>query len=100
MFLEKKIGGNTFVPKLVKTRWLWNCLCRLEHVPLVVTTSTLTPDEKKSLKQHIIMLGGHTVSSWQDTVTHVTMCSLTLTVKVGSSTIAWTGEVSFYIPVI
>ncbi|XP_021929811.1 nibrin [Zootermopsis nevadensis] len=55
---------------------------RLEYVPLVVTTSTLTPDERKRLQQHIIILGGHVVSSWQDTVSHVTMCSLTLTVKV------------------
>ncbi|PNF17487.1 hypothetical protein B7P43_G17632 [Cryptotermes secundus] len=29
-----------------------------------------------------MMLGGHIVSSWQDMVTHVTMCNLTLTVKV------------------
>ena len=33
------------------------------------------------------MLGGHLVNSWQDTVTHVTMCNLTLTVKVGQLTV-------------
>jgi hypothetical protein len=57
----------------------------LEYIPLVITASTLTPDEKKSLKGQIMMLGGHVVSRWLDEVTHVTMCNLTLTVKVGSS---------------
>lgn len=55
---------------------------RLDYSPLVVTTSTLTPDGKRSLGQQLVMLGGHLVNSWQDTVTHVTMCNLTLTVKV------------------
>jgi len=54
---------------------------------LVVTTSTLTPDGKKNLRQQLVMLGGHLVNSWQDTVTHVTMCNLTLTVKVGQLTV-------------
>jgi hypothetical protein len=74
---------------------MWNYLCRLEYIPLVVTTSTLTPNEKKSVKQNITMLGGHIVSNWQDSVTHVTMCSLTLTVKVGlSKHCYWYGEPS------
>lgn len=59
----------------------WN-VWRLEHRPLVITTSTLTPAEKKKLKEHIVKLGGHLISNWQDSVTHVTMSSITLTVKV------------------
>ncbi|XP_069674393.1 nibrin isoform X2 [Periplaneta americana] len=55
---------------------------RLEYIPLIVTASTLSSEEKKSLKQYVSTLGGHIVNNWQDTVTHVTMPSLTLTVKV------------------
>lgn len=62
-------------------------MLRLDYDPLVVTTSTLTPDGKKNLRQQLVMLGGHLVNSWQDTVTHVTMCNLTLTVKVGKLTV-------------
>jgi len=62
-------------------------LSRLDYEPLIVTTSTLTPDGKKNLRQQLVMLGGHLVNSWQDSVTHVTMCNLTLTVKVGQLTV-------------
>ncbi|KAJ9581977.1 hypothetical protein L9F63_003667 [Diploptera punctata] len=85
--IERKVkmsnGSNKVLNEgdIIRFGLQWN-VWKLEYKPLVVTTSTLTPVEKKKLKEQIVKLGGNLVSNWQDSVTHVTMSSLTLTVKV------------------
>ncbi|XP_042871534.1 nibrin-like isoform X2 [Penaeus japonicus] len=55
---------------------------RLCHKPLVITTSTLKPEHKKSLADALLKLGGHLVSEWNPACSYLVMNSITLTVKV------------------
>lgn len=54
----------------------------VKNIPLLVTTSMLSNDEKNEVKDIIYSLGGKVVESWQTDCTHLTMSGLTLTVKV------------------
>ncbi|XP_049812811.1 nibrin [Schistocerca nitens] len=58
----------------------WN-LWKLEYKPLVVSLSTLSSEEKRNVKAVISKLGGHVVDTWSSACTHLTMCSITLTIK-------------------
>uniref|UniRef100_A0A1B6KN53 FHA domain-containing protein n=1 Tax=Graphocephala atropunctata TaxID=36148 RepID=A0A1B6KN53_9HEMI len=59
----------------------WNSW-RVDYVPLLVATSTLTQEEKTEVRRLVTALGGEVVSDWQNRCTHLTMNKLTITVKV------------------
>lgn len=58
------------------------CNDRVEFVPLLVATSTLTLEEKTEVKALVSVLGGQVLSEWHNKCTHLTMNKLTVTVKV------------------
>lgn len=55
---------------------------RIHYQPLVVTTSCLDVASKNKLKNVIHKLGGHLVSEWQPSCTHLVMSLVKVTIKV------------------
>ncbi|XP_023210421.1 nibrin-like [Centruroides sculpturatus] len=49
--------------------------------PMTISTSCISSEEKKSLKQSIQKLGGHLVSEWQTDCTHLVMKEIKVTIK-------------------
>ncbi|XP_067137643.1 nibrin [Centruroides vittatus] len=49
--------------------------------PMTISTSCISSEEKKSLKQSIQKLGGHVVSDWQTDCTHLVMKEIKVTIK-------------------
>nr|XP_039254089.1 nibrin-like [Styela clava] len=54
----------------------------LQHIPLVVTSSSLENDVKQRLKASILQIGGHFVDSWHHGVTHIVVEKIKLSIKV------------------
>lgn len=76
-------AGSTYILKdgdQIQFGLQWN-LWKLEYKPLVVSLSTLSSEEKRNVKAVISKLGGHVVDTWSSACTHLTMCSITLTIK-------------------
>lgn len=57
-------------------------LYRLDRMAIASLSTTLTPDEKKSLKRHLDTVNGRLINDWCDQCTHLTVARLSITMKV------------------
>lgn len=57
-------------------------LYRLDRLAIATLSTTLTVDEKRSLKRHLDTVNGRLLADWSDQCTHLTVARLSITMKV------------------
>lgn len=72
----KLIGGDLIRFGQMNNIW------RVEELKFHTVSSTLSIDQKKSLDQDLIILNGILENQWSDNCTHLTMETITITIKV------------------
>lgn len=80
---EKQIGSEGIILKIGDQITFGQCESSYDvcYQPLIVSTSCIESQEKRSLKELIQKLGGHILSEWQENCTHLVMKEIKVTIK-------------------